>query len=138
MTTTHQQRELPSRASTPEDLLNGDQGVFDLGGGHVPRINLIKPSYTTTAISDDSLFDLGILNGGQNLSHAGLALNFPYMTPQQYVLQPGKEESLELEDYVQGLNDRFDLPTDQLLPMTPRCSFEQGKPRLHSIATGGG
>lgn len=126
---TTQQRDLPSRASSPEDLLNGgDLGVFDLGGAHVPRINLTKPSYTTTSISDDTLFDLGILNGGQNLAHSGLALNFPYMTaPQQYILQPGKEESLELEDYVQGLNDRFDLPGDQLLPMTPRCSFEQGK-----------
>jgi len=130
MTTT--QRELSSRASTPEDLLSGDQGVFELGGGHVPRINLIKPSYTTTAISDDTLFDLGILNGGQNLAHTGLALNFPYMTPQQYILQPGKEESLELEDYVQGLNDRFDLPGDQLLPMTPRCSFEQGNTATHT------
>ena len=140
ITPTHQQREPPSRASTPEEFLNGDQGIFDLGGGgHVPRINLIKPSYTTTAISDDTLFDLGILNGGQNFAHAGLALNFPYMTPQQYTLQPGKEESLELEDYVQGLNDRFDLPSDQLLPMTPRCSFEQGKhPHPTPLRRGGG
>jgi hypothetical protein len=117
-------RGLQSRASSPDDLLNADSAVYDLSSGHVPRIQLVKPNYQH--LSDETLFDLGILNGCQPLTQSGLALNLQYMTPQQYLLPPGKEESLELEDYVQGLNDRFDLPSDQLLPMTPRYSFDQG------------
>ena len=49
------------------------------------------------------------------------------------MLQHSKDEMLELEDYVQGLNDRFELPGDQL--MTPRCSFEGTIPDLSDWQT---
>lgn len=117
--------KVQSRTSSPDDLLHGDSGIYDFH--HVPRIQLVKPSYSSV-ISDEALFDLGNLNnnGQQLLSQSGLPMNLQYLSAQQYMLPPGKDDSLELEDYVQGLNDRFDLPSDQLLPMTPRCSFSQG------------
>jgi hypothetical protein len=121
-----QNRETLSQPSSPDELSNGDASLFDLTSSSVPRVQHVKPSYSSV-ISDESLFDLGNLNGGQQLSQSSLTLNLQYVTPQQYMMPPAKEESLELEDYVQGLNDRFDLPADQFLPITPRCSYEQGK-----------
>jgi hypothetical protein len=106
-----------------DDLFNTDHSVFELGNGLGPRIQLVKPSYP--AIPDETLYELGILQPGQTLNHPGQALNLQYLGHQQYMLPQNKEESLELEDYVQGLNDRFELPNDQI-PMTPRCSFDQG------------
>jgi len=116
-------RQTESRQSSPEDLLNGESPPYD--SNSVPQLQLVKPSYQS-AVTDETLFDLGLLNGTHNLSHPGLAMNLQFVGPQQYLLPPQKDESSELEDYVQGLNDRFDLPSDQLLPMTPRCSFDQG------------
>jgi hypothetical protein len=117
--------KVQSRTSSPDDLLRGDSGVYDFN--HVPRIQLVKPSYSSV-LSDDTLFDLGNLNnnGQQLLSQSSLPINLQYLSAQQYLSPQGKDDSLELEDYVQGLNDRFELPGDQLLPMTPRCSFDQG------------
>jgi hypothetical protein len=112
-----------SRPTSPDDFLGADPSLFDYPTAATPQIQLVKPSYQT--VSDETLYDLGILQGSQQLSHSGLALNLQYLTPQQYMM-PNKEESLELEDYVQGLNDRFELPSDQILPMTPRASFDQG------------
>jgi hypothetical protein len=119
--------KVQSQPSSPDDVLLGDSGVYDFN--HVPRIQLVKPNYSSV-IPDEALFDIGLLQTGQHLSNSGLAMNFQYMNAQQYMLPQPKEDSLELEDYVQGLNDRFELPTDQLLPMTPRCSFEQGMNRI--------
>jgi hypothetical protein len=125
MTAQERQLNLSSRPTSPDDFFNGE-GIYDFGTGPGPRIQLMKPSYPSN-ISDEALFDLGILQCGQPQN--GLALNLQYLTPQQYMLpQQGKEDSLELEDYVQGLNDRFELPGDQILPMTPRCSFEGSTP----------
>jgi hypothetical protein len=94
--------------------------------GQVPRIQLVKPSFS---LSDDTLFDLGILHSNQQLQQSAMPANLQYVGPQQYMLPQAKDDTLEeLEDYVQGLNDRFDLPSDQL--MTPRCSFEQGTTNL--------
>jgi len=117
--------KVQSRTSSPDDLLRGDSGVYDFN--HIPRVQLVKPSYSSV-ISDETLFDLSNLNnnGQQFLSQSGLPINLQYLSAQQYMLPQAKDDSLELEDYVQGLNDRFDLPSDQLLPMTPRCSFDQG------------
>jgi hypothetical protein len=112
-----------SQSASPDSLLRGDNSVFDLNSGQ--RIQLVKPSYHSV-LSDETLFDLGILNGNQAIPQTGLAMNLSYMSSQQFMMQQAKEDSLELEDYVQGLNDRFDLPSDQILPMTPRCSFDQG------------
>ena len=125
--------KVKSQPSSPDDVLHGDSGVYDLN--QVPRIQLVKPNYSSV-ISDESLFDLGILHSGQHLSHSSLAMNFQYTNAQQYMLPQVKEDSLELEDYVQGLNDRFELPTDQLLPMTPRCSFDQGASRISLFIPG--
>ena len=125
--------KVQSQPSSPDDVLHGDSGVYDFN--HIPRLQVVKPSYSSV-ISDDTLFDLGILQGGQNLSHSGLAMNFQYLNAQQYMLPQAKEESLELEDYVQGLNDRFELPTDQLLQMTPRCSFDQSTSRISLFILG--
>ena len=113
-----------SRQSSPDELLNGSNvSLFEFG--QVPRIQLVKPSFS---LSDDTLFDLGILHGNQQLQQSAMPANLQYVGPQQYMLPQGKDDTLEeLEDYVQGLNDRFDLPGDQL--MTPRCSFEQGNPQ---------
>jgi hypothetical protein len=124
MAAVHERRaQSSSRPTSPDDFLNSDPSLFDFATGPAPRIQLVKPSYQT--VSDETLYDLGILQGGQHLNQSGLALNLQYLTPQQYMM-PHKEESLELEDYVQGLNDRFELPGDQMLPMTPRASFDQG------------
>jgi hypothetical protein len=121
-----QERRAPSassRPTSPDDFLNGDASFYDFASGSIPRLQLVKPSYQT--ISDETLYDLGILQPSAPLNQSGLALNLQYLTPQQYMM-PHKEDSLELEDYVQGLNDRFELPSDQILPMTPRASFDQG------------
>ena len=124
---------IQSQPSSPDDVLHGDSGVYDFN--LVPRIQLVNPNYSSV-ISDETLFDLGLLHSGQHLSHSGLSVNLQYMNAQQYMLPQAKEESLELEDYVQGLNDRFELPTDQLLPMTPRCSFDQGMSRISLFIPG--
>ena len=124
-------RELRSRQSSPDDFFYTDSSVFDFLS-NVPRIQLVKPTYQNMT-SDETLLDLGILSSNQPVAQANQASNVSYLNTPQFLLPQGKEDSVELEDYVQGLNDRFDLADDPLLPMTPRCSFEQG--RLPLIAT---
>ena len=114
----------PSRQSSPDELLNNSNlSLFEFT--QVPRIQVVKPSFS---LSDDPLLDLGMLNGNQQLHQTGMPSGLQFVGPQQYMLQQSKDETLELEDYVQGLNDRFELPGDQL--MTPRCSFEGTIPGL--------
>ena len=83
--------KVQSQPSSPDDVLLGDSGVFDFS--HVPRIQLVKPNYSSM-ISDETLFDLGILHSGQHLSHSGLSMNLQYVNTQQYVLPQAKEDSL--------------------------------------------
>lgn len=120
-------QEYNERSYSPQEgqdnLFNTDHRVYEFDAGSDPRLQLVKPSYP--GIQDETVFDLGMLQTGQPLSHSGLALNLQYLG-QQYLIPQNKEDSLELEDYVQGLNDRFEIPNDQMLPMTPRCSFDQG------------
>jgi hypothetical protein len=115
--------KMHSRPPTPDDPFHGDSSVFN-DFDPVPRI--VKSGYQTV-ISNEAIFDLNISHNGQQMPQSAFSTNnYQYMSPQQYMLPQGKDDSLELEDYVQGLNDRFELPSDQLHSMTPRCSFEQG------------
>jgi hypothetical protein len=111
-----------SRYSSPDDTFNADP-VFDLSAASVPRIQLVKPSYPHGPL-EDSLFTFGALNAGQTLAPPNLAMHLQYIQPQMVLLAQMKEDSVELEDYVQGLNNRFDMPNEDILPMTPRCSFD--------------
>jgi len=126
------QVQLSSRQQTPEDLLNTDASPYDFASTPVPHIQIKsvaqqqqqQPQY----VLDETLFDLGILQPTQPGAHSGLALNLSYANHQQYGIPQVKEDSLELEDYIQGLNDRFELQTDpNMLPVTPRASFDQGQ-----------
>src|SRR5579862_8388857 len=119
-----------SRQQTPDEILNADQSSYDFtSSSAVPQIH-VKPAHQQHPqyVLEDTLYDLGILQPTQSVSQSGLALNLSYPTAQQFGLAQLKEDSLELEDYIQGLNDRFELQTDQsVIPITPRASFDQGQ-----------
>jgi len=129
--TNNAKRPLRSNSSSPlNDLSSQASSVFDISGAssqNAARSQLgAKQMYH--AMMDESLLDLGIMSS-QQMVNAGLALHVPFSSNAgvHYMgLHQQQEDSSELEDYVQGLNDRFELPTDQILPMTPRCSFDQG------------
>jgi len=123
------QEPTQSRQSSPDELLNGS-GLSPFEFSQVPRIQVVKPSFS---LSDNTFLDLGIMNGNQQLQQTAMPSSLQFVGPQQYMLQHSKDEMLELEDYVQGLNDRFELPGDQL--MTPRCSFEGTIPDLSDWQT---
>jgi hypothetical protein len=108
-----------SRQSSPDEPVNSSStSLFEFS--QVPQIQVVKPSFS---LSDDILFNLGMLNGNQQ-PQTVVPSALQFVGAQQYMLQNPKDETLELEDYVQGLTDRFELPSHQL--MTPRRSFEQG------------
>src|SRR5947207_1443053 len=113
-----------SRPTSPDDfLLNEHESSYEFAALSFPQL-LKQPPYTV----DDSIYDLAIFSIPQTTSqnNPGLALNLSFPVSQHFHLPNVKEETQELEDYIQGLNDRFELPTENLLPITPRLSFDQG------------
>lgn len=123
------QVQLSSGRQTPEDYLNADPSSYDFASSAVPQIHVKPASHQPQYVLDETLYDLAISQPAQQLvPPSGLALNLSYPTAQQYGLAQFKEDSSELEEYIQGLNDRFELPIDQnILPITPRPSFDQGQ-----------
>src|SRR5436190_19400390 len=112
--------KIQSRGSSPDELFQGD---YDFNN-HALQMPLIKQNNYSSQLQEENLFDLGIMQ--QHVLPSGPGTNLQYINSQQDMLPQVKEGSLDLDDYVQRLNDRFDLPHDQLLPMTPCHSFDQG------------
>jgi hypothetical protein len=121
------QVRLASRPTSPEDyLLNGDHSVYEnFSATSFPQFQIKQTGYAL----DDTLFDLSIYHTPQSSQQhlSGLALNLSYPVAAQFSLPNVKEETQELEDYIQGLNERFELPVEDSIPLTPRTSLDQGQ-----------